>query len=150
MSQLLRPPLRGLRSVVDPISEYRYNDDNNDNDKAFAAKKNVVDSHLRANESIYHDDDYDVYIEHFFLFRRLQQYWLSFDAYSRVAMILGTNQFLYALLYLGMAYFVVRQGQLGMWSFIILMVTFDLAHLNMNLLLTNKEFWPGENDRGKR
>lgn len=41
--------------------------------------------------------EYNVFVEHFYLYNKLQEHWNGFDAYARVCMVLGANQFLHVI-----------------------------------------------------
>ncbi|KAF4671819.1 hypothetical protein FOL47_001192 [Perkinsus chesapeaki] len=84
--------------------------------------------------------DYNLFLEHFYLFYQLQQHWQGFDAYTRVCMVIGTNQLLDAITYMGLAYFMVNSHLWGAWSFVLILDAFSLVHMHMNLY-TNTYEW---------
>ncbi|KAF4731645.1 pumilio domain member 4 [Perkinsus olseni] len=84
--------------------------------------------------------DYNLFLEHFYLFYQLQQHWQGFDAYTRVCMVIGTNQLLHAITYMGLAYFMVNSHLWGVWSFILILDAFAMVHVHMNLY-TNTLEW---------
>ncbi|EER16445.1 hypothetical protein Pmar_PMAR021043 [Perkinsus marinus ATCC 50983] len=79
--------------------------------------------------------EYNVFVEHFYLYNKLQEHWNGFDAYARVCMVLGANQFLHVISYMGLAYYMVQYHFWGTWVFVVLPMAFALAHERMNLLL---------------
>ncbi|KAF4652409.1 pumilio domain member 4 [Perkinsus chesapeaki] len=85
--------------------------------------------------------DYNIFVEHFYLFNRLKEHWQGFDAYARVFMVLGTNQLVNVLCYMGLMFYFISYNFWGPWIFILLMLTFDIIHERMNLLLTPAEHW---------
>ncbi|KAF4695001.1 pumilio domain member 4 [Perkinsus olseni] len=85
--------------------------------------------------------DYNIFVEHFYLFNRLKEHWQGFDAYARVFMVLGTNQLVNVLCYMGLMFYFIAYNFWGPWIFILLMLTFDLIHERMNLLLSPLEHW---------
>jgi hypothetical protein len=84
-------------------------------------------------------DDYTAYMEHFYMFVRLQRHWMSLDAYCRVCMVLGCNQILYAITYTGLAYFALDARQWGAVAFCLLPIVFACVHVHMNLALSRRE-----------
>ncbi|EER11078.1 hypothetical protein Pmar_PMAR020057 [Perkinsus marinus ATCC 50983] len=85
--------------------------------------------------------DYNIFVEHFYLFNRLKEHWQGFDAYARVFMVLGTNQLVNVLCYMGLMFYFIAYNFWGPWIFILLMLTFNLIHERMNLLLSPPEHW---------
>ncbi|KAF4676836.1 hypothetical protein FOL47_004770 [Perkinsus chesapeaki] len=79
--------------------------------------------------------EYNLFVEHFYLYNKLQEHWNGFDAYARVCMVLGANQFLHVISYMGLAYYMVQYHFWGAWVFVVLPMAFALAHEKMNLLL---------------
>ncbi|KAF4729357.1 hypothetical protein FOZ62_027972, partial [Perkinsus olseni] len=79
--------------------------------------------------------EYNLFVEHFYLYNKLQEHWNGFDAYARVCMVLGANQFLHVISYMGLAYYMVQYHFWGTWVFVVLPMAFALAHEKMNLLL---------------
>jgi hypothetical protein len=83
--------------------------------------------------------DYPNFVEHFHLFRYLQEHWAGYDAYARVCMVVGSAQLVNVVGYMGTAWYVTENGRWGGAVFTILMMVFGLVHAHMNLLLSRKE-----------
>ena len=84
--------------------------------------------------------EYPSFVEHFHLFRSLQENWAGYDAYARVCMVVGTTQLLSVIGYMGVAWYVSNDSRWGGVVFTILMVVFSIIHARMNLLLSSREF----------
>ena len=85
------------------------------------------------------EDNYTLFVEHFYLFHDLQKQWQGYDAYSRVCMVVGTNTFISAIAYMSLAYFVLQYGQWGGLAMLIILQTFSYLHARMNVRLTRNE-----------
>jgi hypothetical protein len=83
--------------------------------------------------------DYRSFVEHFHLFRYLQDHFAGYDAYSRVCMVVGSAQLVSVIGYMGVAWYVTDHGRWGGAIFTILMIVFGIVHARMNLLLSRKE-----------
>jgi hypothetical protein len=78
------------------------------------------------------------FAQHFVMYQELQRCWRSYDAFGRVALVIGTNQFLLAASFTGIAYFGFERSEWAYWGLIGLFVAFGVAHAHMNLLISLK------------
>ena len=85
--------------------------------------------------------DWTLFVEHFHIFADLQRHWQGYDAYSRVCMVVGSNQFFSAIGYMGLAYFLLESSLWGSLSFLIVLQLFALFHALINLRLSEREKW---------
>ena len=133
-SELLRPPVLPSLDVTAPLTESiigKSVGDLNAREKAFTMANEPLQAELA--------DDYTLFVEHFHLFSDLQKHWNGYDAYARVCMAVGTNQFFSAIGYMGLAYFLLEMGQWGSIFFLIVLQTFALFHALLNLRLSKNE-----------
>ena len=85
--------------------------------------------------------EYRLFVEHFHLFRYLQDHFAGYDAYSRVCMVVGSAQLVSVIGYMGVAWYVTDHGRWGGAVFTVLMIVFGVMHARMNLLLSKKELY---------
>ncbi len=85
--------------------------------------------------------EYRHFVDHFYLFRYLQENWAGYDAYARVCMVVGTTQLLSTIGYMGVAWYVSAENRWGGIVFTVLMVVFAVIHARMNVLLSQKELF---------
>jgi len=83
--------------------------------------------------------EYPNFVEHFHLYRYLQEHWAGYDAYARVCMVVGSAQLVSVIGYMGLAWYVADHSRWGGGVFTVLMMVFGLIHARMNLLLSRKE-----------
>jgi hypothetical protein len=83
--------------------------------------------------------DYKSFVEHFHLYRYLQEHWAGYDAYARVCMVVGSAQLVSVIGYMGVAWYITDHARWGGAVFTILLVVFGVTHARMNLLLSRKE-----------
>jgi hypothetical protein len=83
--------------------------------------------------------NYRHFVDHFYLFRYLQENWAGYDAYARVCMVVGTTQLLSTIAYMGAAWYVSGDNRWGGIVFTVLMIVFATIHARMNVLLSRKE-----------
>jgi hypothetical protein len=84
------------------------------------------------------------FAEHFVMYQELQRCWKCYDAFGRVALVLGTNQFLLVACYTGIAYFGFERSEWAYWGLIAMFVAFGIGHAHMNLLISGKRMiWFG-------
>lgn len=100
--------------------------------EAFPRMVNPVLEHMFATE-------YKSFVEHFHLFRYLQEHWAGYDAYARVCMVVGSAQLISTIGYMGIAWYVTDHGRWGGSVFTVLLLVFGVVHTRMNLLLSRKE-----------
>jgi hypothetical protein len=81
------------------------------------------------------------YTEHFKLYEELFPSWQGYDVYCRVSLVLGTNQFVQAMIYTGIGYFGANPNVVSAyWGIIAVLFTFQGVHVYMNLLIPMKHF----------
>lgn len=85
--------------------------------------------------------EYRHFVDHFYLFRYLQENWAGYDAYARVCMVVGTTQLLSTIGYMGVAWYVSSDNRWGGIVFTILIVVFAVIHARMNVLLSERELF---------
>ena len=83
---------------------------------------------------------YSTFVEHFHLFRYLQENWAGYDAYARICVVIGTTQLLNSISYMAMAWFISHNSRWGGSVFTLLVIVFSILHARMNILLSKKEF----------
>ena len=83
--------------------------------------------------------EYQTFVEHFHLFRSLQENWAGYDAYARVCMVVGSAQLLSVIGYMGIGWYITDHARWGGAVFTILIVVFAIIHARMNLLLSSRE-----------
>lgn len=85
--------------------------------------------------------EYQSFVEHFHLFRYLQENWGGYDAYARVCMVVGSAQLLSVIGYMGIALYIADYARWGAAVFTLLLVVFAIIHARMNLLLSRRELY---------
>ena len=83
--------------------------------------------------------EYTHFVDHFFIFRKLQDHWASFDAYARVTLVIGSLNLLFTVSYMALAHFVLSLEQIGGLVFPAGMAVFACIHVSHNLVLSGGE-----------
>jgi hypothetical protein len=121
-------------SVVQSTVSGEMRDRGPDESESYPAMVNPVLEDLFAKR-------YSTFVEHFHLFRYLQENWAGYDAYARICVVIGTTQLLNSISYMAMAWFISHNSRWGGSVFTVLVIVFSILHARMNVLLSKKEFF---------
>jgi hypothetical protein len=76
---------------------------------------------------------YTEFLCHFILHENLQEDWKYFDAYSRIAMVLGSLQLLNVISYFSMATYLIDKRKIGAVCFVLCQIAFTVLHIQHNI-----------------
>jgi hypothetical protein len=80
-------------------------------------------------------------LRHIQLVRKAMQYWQSYDAFSRVAMSIGTNQLISALCYYVLGYVLISNHAIvASWLAVVLFLAIACALIRLDMSLTSAEY----------
>jgi hypothetical protein len=85
------------------------------------------------------DDDYTVFSDHFILYQQLYSRFQGYDAFSRVSLVIGTQQFLTLVNYVGLTLYMHGSSQIGAWAIPLIATCFGIANGYMNLLISHTQ-----------
>ena len=81
------------------------------------------------------DDDVTMFSDHFLLYQKIYARFQGYDAFARVALVIGTQQLLITTNYVSLLLYMQASLQIGTWALTVIVTAFSIANVYMNLLL---------------
>jgi len=84
------------------------------------------------------EEDYTLFSGHFEMYQQLYAGFQGYDAFARISLVVGTQQFLAMINYVGLTLYLL-DNQLGAWAIPVIATSFSVANSYMNLLVSPRQ-----------